>query len=413
MNIDDTVSESDSDDDRQEYYSLFLNSLITTIIAITTGLYNKLPYHRSILSGQGWVLEMMCGHPEYIRCELGVHLHVFEAILSTLRELGYQDSRHVKLEEQLAIFLYASVTGLSIRHLGGRFQRSNDTISVYFKKMLFAFSSPPFYTRYVRLPLASDPTPSEIFNNPKQFPFFQDVIGAIDGSHFLASSSAEGRHHARNRKGLLTQNCLLACSFDLRFTYISSGWEGSASDAVMYSDARLADFRVPEGKYYLADGGFASCDELLVPYRRVRYHLAEWGRADLRPVNKEELFNLRHASARNVVERIFGVVKKRFRLLALAPEYDATIQARIPPALCALHNFIRLHDPDEISEYTDDVLEIQLLRNDDDDTGELAVGPPTRQARTRANQRRDRIATEMWDSYQEYLRERGDEVVRE
>jgi hypothetical protein len=35
------------------------------------------------------------------------------------------------LEEQLAIFLYACVTGLSVRHLGERFQRSNDTISKY------------------------------------------------------------------------------------------------------------------------------------------------------------------------------------------------------------------------------------------------------------------------------------------
>jgi hypothetical protein len=29
-------------------------------------------------------------------------------------------------------------------------------------------------------------------------------------------------------------------------------------------------------------------------------------------VNAQELYNLRHASARNVVERIFGVLKERF-----------------------------------------------------------------------------------------------------
>jgi hypothetical protein len=60
-----------------------------------------------------------------------------------------------------------------------------------------------------------------------------------------------------------------------------SGWEGSAADARVYHDARTTDFTIPEGKYYLADAGFASCDELLVPYRNVRYHLAEWGRAAL------------------------------------------------------------------------------------------------------------------------------------
>jgi hypothetical protein len=46
-----------------------------------------------------------------------------------LQEIGLGPSKHVSLEEQLAIFLYASVTGLSIRHLGERFQRSNEIIS--------------------------------------------------------------------------------------------------------------------------------------------------------------------------------------------------------------------------------------------------------------------------------------------
>jgi hypothetical protein len=43
--------------------------------------------------------------------------------------MGHGDTRYVMLEEQLAIFLYTSVTGLSIRHVGERFQRANGTIS--------------------------------------------------------------------------------------------------------------------------------------------------------------------------------------------------------------------------------------------------------------------------------------------
>jgi hypothetical protein len=46
-----------------------------------------------------------------------------------LRKLGYRDSRHVPLHEQLAIFLYTCVTGLTTRHVGERFQRSSSTIS--------------------------------------------------------------------------------------------------------------------------------------------------------------------------------------------------------------------------------------------------------------------------------------------
>ncbi|KAF6741423.1 hypothetical protein DFP72DRAFT_761799, partial [Ephemerocybe angulata] len=51
---------------------------------------------------------------------------------------------------------------------------------------------------------------------------------------------------------------------------------GSTADATMYSYARNIDFRIPDGKVYLADAGFGICDSLLVPYRGTRYYLAEW-----------------------------------------------------------------------------------------------------------------------------------------
>ena len=72
------------------------------------------------------------------------------------------------------------------------------------------------------------------------------------------------------------------------------------------------------------------------------------------PENKEELFNLCHAQARNVIEHIFGVLKKRFRILLIGPEYDITIQVQIPAALCAIHNFIHIHNPQEELEDEED-----------------------------------------------------------
>jgi len=69
---------------------------------------------------------------------------------------------------------------------------------------------------------------------------------------------------------------------DFRFQYVLSGWEGSAADSTLFHDARTSDLTILEGKYYLADAGFGACDALLIPYRGVRYHLAEWGRASVR-----------------------------------------------------------------------------------------------------------------------------------
>ena len=102
--------------------------------------YRKIPYHTSALTGQGWVKELINGHPERIRTELGVHVHVFKRLLCILMKIGYGDSRYITLEEQLAIFLYTCVTGLSIRHVGERFQRANDTISKFVSTFLYSIS---------------------------------------------------------------------------------------------------------------------------------------------------------------------------------------------------------------------------------------------------------------------------------
>src|SRR5882672_4067215 len=44
----------------------------------------------------------------------------------------------------------------------------------------------------------------------------------------------------------------------------------------VFHDARVHDFHVPEGKFYLADAGYPLCDVLLVPFHGVQYHLREW-----------------------------------------------------------------------------------------------------------------------------------------
>jgi hypothetical protein len=109
--------------------TLQLSFLVPTLMRLIARYHMKEPYHTSILSGYAWVQELLHGHPERIRTELGVHKDVFNALIEELRSMGHGDSKYVMLEEQLAIFLYTSVTGLSIRHVGERFQRANGTIS--------------------------------------------------------------------------------------------------------------------------------------------------------------------------------------------------------------------------------------------------------------------------------------------
>ena len=108
---------------------LLVTIIIPKLIQVICALYVKQPYHTSILSGEGWVQELLNGHPGCIQCELGVTKDVFRQLIHELQAMSYTRSRYVSIEEQLGIFLYMSVTGLTIRHVSERFQRSNSTIS--------------------------------------------------------------------------------------------------------------------------------------------------------------------------------------------------------------------------------------------------------------------------------------------
>lgn len=62
-------------------------------------------------------------------------------------------------------------------------------------------------------------------------PSDQDCIGVIDGMHIPAHVPAKDQSRFRNRKGILSQNVLAACTFDLQFIFVYPGWEGSVADS--------------------------------------------------------------------------------------------------------------------------------------------------------------------------------------
>ena len=60
---------------------------------------------------------------------------------------------------------------------------------------------------------------------------------------------------------------------------------------------------------------------------------------DYQPTTAEEFFNMKHSSTRNVIERCFGILKKRWAILRSA--YPIKTQTKIIMACCFLHKFIR------------------------------------------------------------------------
>jgi hypothetical protein len=71
----------------------------------------------------------------------------------------------------------------------------------------------------------------------------------LDGTHIPAFVPENIVNRFRGRKSYPTQNVLAAVDFDLRFTYVLAGWEGSAHDLVVLKAAlrRSSGIQIPEG----------------------------------------------------------------------------------------------------------------------------------------------------------------------
>ncbi|XP_057774824.1 uncharacterized protein LOC130993805 [Salvia miltiorrhiza] len=283
--------------------------------------------------------------------------NTFGRLCRILRERGgLVNGRHVIVEEQVAMFLSVLAHHKKNRVVKFDFWRSGQTISHYVHAVLGAI------LRIHDIFLAKPEAVPDDCTDPR-WQWFKGCLGALDGTYVNVMVSNNDKARYRTRKGQISTNVLGVCDRNLKFVYVLSGWEGSAADSRILRDAinRPHGLKVPKGFYYLCDNGYANSEGFLTPFKGVRYHLKEWGPNSGRPQNKEELFNLRHSKARNVIERAFGILKMRWGILRSTTFYPIKIQNRLIMAAFLINNFIR-------SEMAIDPIEQQF------DTMEQALG---------------------------------------
>ena len=106
----------------------------------------------------------------------------------------------------------------------------------------------------------------------------------------------------RNRKGTISQNILAVCDHDMRFVYVTIGWESSAHDSLVLLDAisnPSVVFPVPPvGKYYVVDAEYKHMSGFMAPFKH--------GRRGRSQTAHKGLFNHHHSSIRNVIKMLFG-----------------------------------------------------------------------------------------------------------
>lgn len=86
--------------------------------------------------------------------------------------------------------------------------------------------SKPIYTSKIK---SATPLHPKIEYSWRHNKYFNDCIGAVDGTHIPISPPHNKREPWRDRDGHLTQNVLAICNFDMEFTDLLCGWSGSTA----------------------------------------------------------------------------------------------------------------------------------------------------------------------------------------
>ncbi|KAL3506912.1 hypothetical protein ACH5RR_032294 [Cinchona calisaya] len=203
---------------------------------------------------------------------------------------GLRDTRNMTLEEIVAMFVYVLAHHKKNRTVAHKFLRSGETVSRHFNQCLLAVLKLHHMLLKTPVPISDDCIDD-------RWKYFKNCLGALDGTLISVTPPAEHKSRYRTRKSNLATNVLGVCAPDIQFIYVLPGWEGSAHDGRVLRDA----ISRPNGLKVTQDAGYCNSQGFLAPYRGQRYHLNQI--QGHRPESAEEYFNMKHAKARNVIER--------------------------------------------------------------------------------------------------------------
>ncbi|XP_031328081.1 putative nuclease HARBI1 [Photinus pyralis] len=264
-------------------------------------------------------------------------------------EFPYDTNNSISPMQQLLIALRYYATGnhlLSIADFAGVHVSS---VSRIVKKVSVAIAS--LRARYIKLPFTAEGL-LELQQQFYEVARFPRVIGAVDGTHIrIQSPGGDDAEVFRNRKSYHSINVQGVTDARLNFVDIVVRWPGSAHDTTIFNSSRLKA-RFENGSYpnclLLGDSGYPVKSYLLTPL--------------LHPNGQQEqLYNESHIRTRGVVEKLFGVWKRRFPVNAYGCRLKLDTTLIVIVATAILHNVAQEMGEDEIPPVEGNPHELNVL----------------------------------------------------
>ncbi|XP_018407443.1 PREDICTED: putative nuclease HARBI1 [Cyphomyrmex costatus] len=186
--------------------------------------------------------------------------------------------------------------------------------------------------RFIKWPRGEEATRViEEFKRAKNFP---GVIGAVDGSFIQIRAPKKDAASYICRKNYHAIHLQAVCDARSLFTHCYAGHVGSVHDARVFRNSPLAEFiqrpdeYFPSNSHLLGDAAYSIHPHVMVPFRD-NGHLTA----------RQKNYNYCLSSTRMAIERAFGLLKVRFRiLLDCLPLTDITKIPQFIIACCVMHN---------------------------------------------------------------------------
>ncbi|KAI4468036.1 hypothetical protein MML48_2g00008993 [Holotrichia oblita] len=240
----------------------------------------------------------------------------------------------------LTLRFYA--TGAFLNTVGDIAGVHKSTASKVIRKVSHAIAS--LRPQYINLPEGDEIR--EVNQGFYEIASFPRVIGAIDCTHItIQSPGGENAEIYRNRKVYFSLNVQAVSDHKLRIRNIVCRWPGSAHDSHIFNNSTLRhEFQqqVHGNNILLGDSGYRNRNYLLTPLRN--------------PITRaENLYNEAHIRTRNCVERLYGIWKRRFPVLAHGMRLQLRSIQCVIVATAVLHN-IACDEKEEVPPVDADVM---------------------------------------------------------
>ncbi len=320
-----------------------LVDLIKEILLVLSSSRYLTPRNYSISKSQHWWCEILPLYDDIrfkkvLRMEKQHFIKLVQVLQNDTIFQSEGNKPQAPVELQLAIFLRRLGSKDDIVSICSRFGVSEGTIILYVNRVIKAIRNKK--SEFIQWPRNNNRI--AVHTGFQAIGGFQNVIGAIDGTHFILNEAP-----VQDLTAFFTRKKRYAIQYqgivDFKGIFINYviGWPGSVHDARVYSNSDFFLNRTEyiEGEdYILGDSAYPISPFLISPFKNPSNH-------------RQRQFNFIHSKHRVVVEHAFGRLKARFKALKEVSVKDVKTAIKLADCAILLHNFLEICG--EVWEITD------------------------------------------------------------